>query len=282
LSRFSASDAAIAGFRVIGRRWRVVAGWALFNLLGLIGAVIVAGVLIGIAAVAAASSETAGTIGGAIGAVVLLLAALAVEVMIVGALFRMLLREEPPGFLYLRFGPDELRIGAVWLVMIVGATASLLLALYVAAHAGRAGGAAAGIPVGLVLLAALAWLGLRLSLAGPIAVAEHRLGFAASWRLTRGRVWALSGMAAVTFCLLAMIVVLAYLALALISGALSDWSDLGLLLRGDAEAIAERPGFYVAQLVVQFLFAPVLWVISQAPLAAAYQALKDGEPALQP
>ncbi len=273
MSRFSASDAALDGFRVIGRHWRIVAGWALFNLLGLIGACVLAAVLIGIAAFASMSSQAAGTVGGAIGAVVLALAAFAVEVMIVAALFRLLLREDRPGFLHLHLGRDELRVAVVWIVMLTAFVVGGLLALFLAGLAGRAGGAALGAPAVLAMSAILVWLALRFSLAAPVAVAERRLGFARSWRLTRGRGLALFGMAALTFCLLAMIVVLAWLALALISGAATGWDDLGLLLRTDAQSITDRPGFYVAQLVVQFLFAPVLWVISQAPLVAAYKAL---------
>ena len=274
MSRFSASDAAVEGFRVIRAHWRLVVGWALFNVLGLIAASILAAVMIGIAAVASTTSETAGTVGGAVGGLVLAFAAFAVEVMIVAALFRMLLREEPPGFLHLRFGPDELRVAAVWLVMLSAFVAGGLLALYLSGLAGRAGGWRIGVPAILVLFGALAWLALRLSLAAPVAVAERRIGFAASWRLTKGHTASLLGMAVLTFCLLAMIMVLAWLALALISGAATGWRDLGLLLRTDADALTERPGFYVAQLLAQFLFAPVLWVISQAPLVAAYRALK--------
>ncbi|WP_374470145.1 hypothetical protein [Phenylobacterium sp.] len=275
MSRFSASDAALEGFRVIGRRWRIVAGWALFNLLGLLGACVVAGVLIAIAAFAATSSEAAGTAGAAVGALVLAFAAFAVEVMIVCALFRMLLRGDPPGFLHLRLGADELRVAVVWLVMLTAFVAAGLLALYVAGLAGQAAGARLGVPSLVILFGVLVWLAIRLSLAAPASVAERRMGFVASWRLTRGRAWALLGMSAIALCLLAMIAIMAWLALALIGGAISGWSDLGLLLRTDAEAMAERPGFYVAQLAVQFLFAPVLWVISQAPLVAAYKAFAE-------
>jgi len=71
LSRFSASDAAVEGFRVIRSHWRLVVGWALFNVLGLIAATVLAAVLIGIAAVASTTSATAGTVGGAVGGLVL-------------------------------------------------------------------------------------------------------------------------------------------------------------------------------------------------------------------
>ncbi|MCR5879918.1 hypothetical protein [Phenylobacterium sp. J367] len=279
MSPFSASDAAVEGFRVLGHRWRVVAGWALFNLLGLIGACVLAAVLIGVAAVAAASSEAAGMAGGVLGAVVLVLAAFAVEVMIVGALYRMLLREGPPGFLYLRLGPDELRIGATWLIVMAAFLLLVLAGVAAMSIARTAGGLWLGLLAALAVMAVIVWLGLRLSLAAPIAVAERRLGFVRSWRLTKGRGAALLGMTALTLCLLALIVVVAYLALALISGAATGWSDLGLLLRTDADAIAERPGFYVAQLVLQFLFAPILWVIGQTPLAAAYMALSGDDQA---
>ncbi|HEY8617388.1 hypothetical protein [Phenylobacterium sp.] len=273
MSRFSASDAAVEGFRVLGRSWRVVLGWALFNLLGLIAACVLAGVLVAIAAFAsAANAAGAGAAGGAIAAIVLALAMLALPVVIVAALFRMLLRDDPPGLFHLRLGRDELRLGAVWLgtlgiLLIVSATAFAVTGL-----SARAGGPMFGIPAVLVLLALQIWIALRLSLAGPITVAERKIGFAASWRLTRGHAWSLLGMAVLAGCFLAMILILAWLLLAIVSGAVSGWDDLGLLLRADAEAMQERPGFYIAQLVIDFLFAPVLWVISQTPLVAAYRA----------
>jgi hypothetical protein len=272
--RFSASDAALEGFRVIAARWRLVVGWGLFNLMGLVGASIAAVMLIFIASAVAGSREAATAIGGVIGGVILGLGAFLIQAMIVSALFRAVLREEAPGFLHLRIGGEELRLALVWAVTLVATGAGVTLAWTLAGWAGAAGGAMAGVPVALAVFAILAWLALRVSLAAPVAVAERRMGFAQSWRLTRGRVVGLLGMAVLTFCLLAMLMIVVWLALSLLSGAATGFDDLGLLLRTDAQALADRPGFYLVALAVQFLLAPILWIISQAPLAAAYKAFR--------
>jgi hypothetical protein len=274
MTPFSASDAALAGFQVIRHKWRLVAGWALFNLLALIAATVIAGLLIGVAVAigAAGSREAAGTIGGAIGALVLGLGAFAIEVMIVAALFRATLRDDPPGFLHLRLGPDELRVGAVWLVMLAGAVAVLVIGGQAVLAAAAAGGGWAGFAVALLVAAVLIWLALRLSLAAPVAVAERRLGFAQSWRLTRGRMVPLLGMSALAACLIAMVAIVSWLLLVLLIGAVTGFEEIGLLSLSDPDAYAQRPALYMSQLAAQFLFAPVLWVLSQAPLVAAYRA----------
>ena len=47
MTPFSASDAALEGFQVIRRHWRVIVGWAVFNLLAIM-AVVVAFVIVGV------------------------------------------------------------------------------------------------------------------------------------------------------------------------------------------------------------------------------------------
>ncbi len=272
--RFSASDAALEGFRVIGTRWRLVVGWGLFNLMGLVGASIAAVMLIFIVSAVVGSRETATAVGGVVGGLVLGVGAFFIQAMIVSALFRAVLREDAPGFLHLRLGGEELRLALVWALTLVAVGGGVAVAWILAGMAGAAGGALAGTPVVLVVFAALIWLALRISLAAPVAVAERKIGFTRSWGLTRGRGAALFGMSVLTFCLLAMLMVVVWLGLALLSGAATGFDDLGLLLRTDAQAMTDQPGFYILALAVQFLLAPLLWIISQAPLAAAYKAFR--------
>ncbi|MET0272217.1 MAG: hypothetical protein ABW360_04445 [Phenylobacterium sp.] len=272
MTGFSASDAALAGFQVIREKWRLVAGWALFNLLALVAAVVVTFLLIGIGVAFAGSRDQAGSIGGVIGAVVLGLGAFLIEVMIVSALFRAVLREEPPGFLHLRLGFDEGRVAVVWLGMLAGSVVIVILGALAAAAATRAAGGWAGVAVVLIAAVLLVWLALRLALAAPVAIAEHRIGFFRSWRLTRGRTLPLLGMSALAACLVIMVAVAAWLLLVLLIGLVAGFEGIGLLSLSDADAYAQRPALYLSQLGAQFLFTPVLWVLSQAPLVAAYRA----------
>jgi hypothetical protein len=275
MTGFSASDAAIDGFRVIRDHWRLVIGWAVFNLLALVILVVVATIMIFIAAAMAGSRDIASIAGGVIGGLVGGLGTFAVEVMVVAALYRVLLRPQEPGFLYLRLGRDELRLLGVWLIVLVAAIPLLVVGVTIVSAVASAAGVWPAVLVGLLLLVALIWLALRFSLAGPITFAERRLSLLKSWRMTRGRVLPLLGMSVLALCLLVLAAVVGWLALFVLVGAATGFQDLGLLTLSDPDALTTRPGPYLFQLAAQLLFAPVLWVISQAPLAAAYKAFTD-------
>ena len=106
MTSFSASDAALEGFQLIRRRWRVVLGWAGFNLIALVMLVVLSAVL----------SVVAGAVsgGGAGGREALALAGLLIgfsiffaQAILAAAVFRVELRPEEPAFLHLRLGRDE-------------------------------------------------------------------------------------------------------------------------------------------------------------------------------
>jgi hypothetical protein len=275
MTGFSASDAAIDGFRVIREHWRLVVGWAVFNLLALIVLVVVAVIAIFISAALAGSPDMASIAGGVVAGLVGGLGTFAVEVMVVTALYRLLLRRDEPGFLHLHLGRDEFRLLAVWAIMLAAAVPVVWLALAVIGAVATAGGVWPAVLVALVLAAALIWLILRVSLAGPITIAERRIGILKSWRMTRGRLLPLLGMSVLAFCLLMLAAVVGWLALFVLVGAATGFQDLGLLTLSDPEALSDRPGPYLLQMAAQLLFAPVLWVISQAPLVAAYKAFRE-------
>ena len=270
---FSASDAAIDGFRVIGERWRVVAGWSLFNLVALVAMVAITALMIFIVAATAGSEAQATSLGGVIGGVGGGLGTFLIEVIIVAALYRMLLRPDEPAFLHLRLGADEFRLLGVWLIVGVCA-AALAGAGFVAATAvGQRAGFAAGLATGFGVMAVMIYLALRFALAAPMTFADRRFRFMASWRMTRGRVLPLLGMCALSLCLLLLIAIVGWIVLSLAIWAATGFNDLGLLSMSDPEHLTARPAAYLTQLAAQLLFAPFLWVISQAPLVAAYKAI---------
>ena len=45
MSAFSASDAALEGFQMLRTHWRVVVGWAVFNLLALVAMIVITVIL---------------------------------------------------------------------------------------------------------------------------------------------------------------------------------------------------------------------------------------------
>jgi hypothetical protein len=273
MKKFSASDAALEGFQVIRARWRVVLGWCLFSLLSFVALLVVAFFAIAAATLAVASKDQANAVGAVVGGLILGLGGAGIQWVMLAALYRMELRPEtPPGLYYLRFSRDEGRLIVLWLTVlalfIVLMTGGFLVLRWLSQVSGLAGG------VGTVaFLAFVVWLAIRTSLAGPANFATSRFGLADSWRLTRGRFWALLGMIALALCLLALIAIVIFIVTALIQAAIGGFHTLAPVDLSDPEALADRPGAYVFALIAELVLAPLYLVIVQGPFVAAYKAL---------
>ncbi|MGZ6016920.1 MAG: hypothetical protein ACXWKM_14370 [Phenylobacterium sp.] len=272
MAQFSASDAALEGFQVIRRHWRLIVGWAGFNLLGLVAAVaifIIAGVFY-----AATAGGDAAQFGETVGGPLVTLATLVIQLMIGMAVYRLMFRPEERGWLYLRFGRDELRGIGVTLVFAAGVGAVALLAVGVA----RAVPAGVGsMIVGLAAIGVAYWLIVRFGFAGPLCVAERRLDFARSWRLSRGHTWSLIGMTLLAGCLGLLMSVVVWGAFFLLTLSVVGFQELGNL--AGPEGFRDHPGLFLLQAIAPFLFGPFAIVVSCAPWAAAYQALTAPEEA---
>jgi len=269
MSGFSASDAALEGFQVLGRQWRVVVGWGVFNLLAIVAMIVVAvilGVGIGLADGVDKASSAAGVIGAVVGALVTGL----IETVLIVAVYRLMLRPADPGFLHLRIGRDEGRLFVVGLVLVLGVVAFASLAYFLIGALGFLG-VAGRVAGALVVLAVGGWLALRLGLAAPISFAEQKIDFARSWRMTRGQVWPLLGMWVLNVCLVMLVWLALWLAMFLLSGLLTGFHGFGPAEGG--EALQAHPGRYLLEAIVPVLCTPVLLVLSQAPWVAAYRAL---------
>jgi hypothetical protein len=265
MTPFSASDAALEGFNLIRRRWRVVLGWAGFNLLALVMLVVVT-VMVSFVA-AALTGEAKGPTAAAAG-LVAGLGGLFVQAVLATAVFRVEMRPEEPAFMHLRLGPDELRLVAVWLVTLTGAW----VVGWAAAMLGHALGAG-GALIDLLALILCVYLGLRFLLAAPVSFVERRIDFPRSWRLMRGRVLALLGMTALSFFLVALVMVTVFVVLGVIAVGFGGLEGLASVFGGGgAEALQRYPGLYVLEFAVEVVLTPVLWALAMAPLAAAYQA----------
>jgi hypothetical protein len=278
MTTFSASDAALEGFNVIRRHWRVVVGWAGFNLLAVVAMIVLTVVVaVPLALASQAGSDSASHLGAAIGGVVWGVGYLAVQIVLTSGLYRLLLRPEEPAFLHLRLGASELRVLAATVLFILVLIAGLVLGrLVVSAAPSGHPGLAIALTAALVVAGWL--LTLRLSLAPVLSFAERRVRFLEAWRRTRGMTWALAGMSLLMICLFMLITVVIWIALFVLGGLLTGFHDLGLT---GAESLAAHPGRYILQIVAEMMLAPFFLVILQAPWVAVYRAITRtaaGEP----
>jgi hypothetical protein len=266
MTRFSASDAALEGFKLIHRHWRMVLGWAGFNLLALVMLVVLT-VVLGVVA-AALSGGMGGSVTALAGAVAGL-GAFAIQAIIAGGVFRAELRPQEPAFMHLRLGPDEFRLLAVWAVMLTGAWILVLL-VNIAGRMLNLGGLWQGLAAVVVLI----FVGLRFSLTAPVSFVERRVDFLRSWRLTHGQFFALLGMTVLSLSLIALVMVAVMVVLALVAAGSAGLDGIAGLF-GGTESLQRHPGLYILEFAVEIILTPVLWILGLAPQIAAYQALAE-------
>jgi hypothetical protein len=286
MASFSVTDAAFEGIRVTRESPRTVAIWALFYLAFSLVLMAVARFTLGphYAELLAAIKPSAGpaesmrllklvapffNVAGPL--------ALIFMSMLTAAIFRRVLRPDEAR-IGLRLGRDELRLLVMYLIMTLALTALLfvLILIYVIA-ASIPENAASGAISALVELAALvgaAFVLLRLSLAGPATLAEGRLAFASSWRITHGQTIRLMAAYALAFVLGLVVLFLVTFLLSALLEAVHLATGLSLETgapRGVAGAVA---GFLLQ--VVWSLLMTGQYLILLAPPAVAYLALSRG------
>ena len=141
-----------------------------------------------------------------------------VKALLCAAVFRAVLRPDQSRNAFLRIGPQELWLTLLFLVVsvlayivaIIASIVVMLPAFIVGATSGAQGqGVAAGVMtavgLGLVAVAVLTWLSLRLSMAAPMTFVDGQFRLFESWSLTRGAAWRLLGVAVLNLVLLFVI-----------------------------------------------------------------------------
>ena len=112
---------------------------------------------------------------------------------------RAVLRPEQSGFAYMRLGLDELKMFALGFVMVIIFYVFLLVIMLIAVlvasaitvATGPAGAVLSAILMICVLLAAIFWFQVRVSLMFPMTLLTGNIAIGEGWRLSRGHFWTL-------------------------------------------------------------------------------------------
>ena len=290
---FSATMAALEGFRLTRRQPAAVAVWAVLMLVFNLAAI---GLLIMIAGPAMtemsqlSADQSAdpermlalmGPMAGAYGALIPL--SLVFIAMVTTAVYRASSSEKGDTFGFLRLGIAEFRQVVVSLVVGLMALVALfvivlVLGMIMGMIGVAMGGSGTGAAVAMVLIVILlyfvmlaGWLGfyVKFSFAGPMTFVEKRIRIFESWKATSGRFWPLMG------CYLfagVLGVVVALLGLVIgMAAVIGVGGDVAEVFQTDMTSMATyfTPGM-LAYVVISSIFNALTYAIFLSPAMAAY------------
>lgn len=301
MSRFSASEAAFAGFRLIRRAPRAVAVWSVctlvYSLASMVLLITIAGPafaqMIGVQSPGAVA-DPAQTMTAAgrmtLGYLAMLPMGLIYYGVLGAAVYRAMAATTDSISGFLRFGADEMRLMATNLLLgltmfgimmglgVLAAVLGFAAAMVAGAGGGALGGLGAALAVIFVLLFyLLIFVGLlaayvRLSFAGPMTMEKKRVILTSSWAATRGRFWPLLG----TYLLAGVVGILVSMIGAALGGAVAAGLGGGLVnIFSPNMASLEAyftPGV-VAYTAITSMVSGLTMAIYLAPAQAAYRAI---------
>lgn len=300
---FSATDAALEGFRIGRHKPGVMLAWAAASLvIGLITSIAMVlmfggtmNELMSGQGQANGDATAAVRLMGRMAQMYLLIAPIVLVVFSIftAAVYRAVLRPADSAFAYLRLGATELRIAVVLVVLtLLSIVISFALTIVVgilagivgvaAFGAGNGGAAAAGllmiVIVYILMIGAMLAFWTKFSLAAPMTFAEKRIRIFESWKATKGYFWPLFGSYLLSFVLGMLVSLLgAAISLSLMAalGGTGNATDIfGLLqsLEADYSSLASflTPAV-IANMVVNAIFSALTYAIFLAPPAVAYR-----------
>ncbi len=299
MAGFSAADAAFTGFRIVWERPLAVVIWAVvqfvaslaFNLFMAFSAGQAVAQMAQLGMPQIGDPRTAMLVREAAPTyVAVLIGQLVLAAVFYAAMNRAVIRPAESRFGYLQLASDELRqlgLLALLLLLLMGfylgvfAVSVLVVALLVA----LLGNAAAIVLTAVlipVVVCALIYFGVRLSLASPLTFATRRISVFRSWSMTRGRFWPLLGTYLIAFALglvvFALTAAIAVLSVAILGGGGQQavTSAVGFNPTSVAEILSPAGLVYVT---IVSIGAALTSPITMCPPAAIYVSLTGGAPA---
>jgi hypothetical protein len=297
MDQFSATDAALAGFRAASEKPKTVAIWA--GIMAVLSFVVAALVLssfgdklTALTEALEANPDPQTSMAAMSGLWPLFLSSmvyvLITNSVLMAAVNRLVLRPHDSAGAYLRLGGAELRQAAVQVLLylvLFGAYFVGVLCLAILAGLGTAiGGQGLGVLLGLLsfvaLLAGLVLLSVRLSFVSTLAFDTGRIDLKASWDMTKGRFWPLFGtyliatvLAAVVYLLLfVMIAAVGAIAAVVLGGGLASVGDA---LQNEAKSLKDLLSVSgVISSLLQGLMSVLVSLIVFAPAPTIYAQLK--------
>jgi hypothetical protein len=266
-------DAAFEGFRIVRDKPLLILSWTGIYFLSLIAMVLIL-LLPNLGTLQAAThgggerdiDQLLARFGPWI--LVVLAMALVLVTVLPGAVFRAVLRPQDRSFAYIKFGADELRmLGLYLIIVLIFSVASGLysvLTLFALWLSGPVEWLVGGVAT-LGGLALVGWLFVRLTLAGPVAVADERLDIRGAWMLTRGEFWRLVATLLLSILFYGGVLLLALVFSLVSTRLLGGFSLLGELSQPSAahitqgEAVAGIGLIVLQQAIITLLI--VLWVV---------------------
>ncbi len=294
MTSFSATDAALEGFRITRERPKALMAWTAFCF-----AVSVASALITVnmPAEARAALEFLNTdpnaapdAGKLLQALTILspmlLFGLVVQCIMGAAVYRVILRPQDDRFSYLRFGRDELRLMTLTLIYLILAlmlvAAIQIVVAIIATLASFLGAGAlqfAFAAAELFALGLLVYVAVRMSLAPVMTFDQGRLAILDSWRLTHGQFWRLVGAYLLAICCVFVVAILFMMLFMAVSMIITlamggTVAELMRIFQPDETTLRTYLNpFMIAYMAVGGLFTAIYYAVVAAPGAIAYQKL---------